>query len=94
MELLPLIPFMQKKNAAGDTTIMGRWHVAFSVPYSREIFSPVVYRKSDGSILHSPSTYAFLLLRPYTVPFSILTKRLEPKEQPQKKPSVVSYSFH
>lgn len=36
---LPLIPFMQKKNAAGDT-IMG-WCVygmAFSVPNSREIF--------------------------------------------------------
>lgn len=86
MELLPLIPFMKKKNAAGDTTtIMGRWHVAFSAPNSREIFSPVVYRKSDGSTLHFPSTDPFLiLLRPYTVPFSILRKRQEPKEQPQK----------
>ena len=67
--------------AAGGTIIMGRWHFALLIP--ERFFSPVVYRRGVTAPHSISSTGAFLLRRPYSVPFSILRKRLKPKVHPK-----------
>ena len=69
--------------AAGGTIIMGRWHFALLIP--ERFFSPVVYRRGVTAPHSISSTGAFLLRRPYSVPFSILRKRLKPKVHPNFK---------
>ena len=57
------------------------WHFALLIP--ERFFSSVVYRRGVTAPHSISSTGAFLLRRPYSVPFSILRKRLKPKVHPK-----------
>ena len=71
-------PFHAKENAAAGLGAM-----AFCAPDSREIFFLLLFIGGVTAPHSISSTGAFLLRRPYSVPFSILRKRLKPKVHPK-----------